>query len=323
MLNRQHAQYKLCFGGIVMKFFKKTAALMLVLVIVCQAIVTFAATNNKVTLKGPDNLEAGVKFEVSLEAEGDNIYGISGQITYDTESLKYVSASSSISGTWETEINLVEDILYYASADSEYKNPIKNTTEILTITFETTDNLSLDDVFVKTSNVQLSVDKKLLSVDDAEYRLEEEASLEDSVVQEKNDMYNNNLLESLIVKNATIEPEFSPEVQQYEATVPFTTDVLEVEAKPVSPTATVEYVDTELKYVGRNIVRVRVISESGLQRTYKIYVERQDKDKSTSAVDNGLQAWVIALIIIGALLIIAAIAVAILLIIKKKKKNIS
>ena len=135
--------------------------------------------------------------------------------------------------------------------------------------------------------------------------------------EEENGPSNNNLLASLEIEGVTLSPAFDPETKTYEATVPFEVENVNVTAVPQDAAATVTIDGTELTYVGRNIVKAVVVSESGLQRTYKVYVTRQEPVQETA----GLPWWGISLVVVGAVLVAGAAVVTVLLILRKRKAS--
>ena len=135
--------------------------------------------------------------------------------------------------------------------------------------------------------------------------------------EEENGPSNNNLLASLEIEGVTLSPAFDPETKTYEATVPFEVENVNVTAVPQDAAATVTIDGTELTYVGRNIVKAVVVSESGLQRTYKVYVTRQEPVQEAA----GLPWWGISLIVVGAVLVAGAAVVTVLLILRKRKAS--
>ena len=149
---------------------------------------------------------------------------------------------------------------------------------------------------------------------------EEPESDEPAIVdpdEEENGPSNNNLLASLEIEGVTLSPAFDPETKTYEATVPFEVESVNVTAVPQDAAATVTIDGTELTYVGRNIVKAVVVSESGLQRTYKVYVTRQEPVQETA----GLPWWGISLVVVGAVLVAGAAVVTVLLILRKRKAS--
>ena len=186
-------------------------------------------------------------------------------------------------------------------------------------------------VNVSAENTKVSAGNGTLSLANAQYSANNGTDIPNNgnsgsaesvdTAETENGPSNNNRLASLTVKGVELSPAFDPEEKKYTATVPFETEKLEVEAVPADEKAAVTISDTELKYIGKNITKVQVVSESGLKRTYKIYTTRsaQAKKPSNSKPGSaGLQWWAIAIIAFAAA---AVAAVIIILIIKKRKKK--
>lgn len=153
-----------------------------------------------------------------------------------------------------------------------------------------------------------------------QWDFEEDLTIEDEQVdnnEEILEMFESNYLKSLVVKNAEISPSFDPEIKDYTATVPYQIKELQVEAVPLDENATVTISETELKYIGRNITRIQVISTSGKKRTYKIYTTR-NKNTNVADIDNGngfLWLW----ILIGSVLVLGIATTVVILWVKKRK----
>lgn len=125
-------------------------------------------------------------------------------------------------------------------------------------------------------------------------------------------------LSSLSLKEAEISPAFDPEIKQYTATVPFEIEKVTVNAVAEDPTAVVTVGDTNLEYVGNNIVKVLVETDNGGRRTYKITVTREAPTKAASA-NGGLSLWVIILICCGSAVVLAGATVFTVIFIKRKR----
>lgn len=326
---------------------KKITVLFLTFIILIPSLFTFAAEGASVSINGPEMLVEGKQVELTFNLNAKSVSAFSGEIKVDTEKLEFVEASIDISNSWEIETNKVEDIIYFACADTKGNNNIISKTEVFTATFKVLSFGEGDTVNVIATALKVSGGNSTIELKDAVYSCtysvfkpengedgenhtgdtendedwdntyddydfgEDE---EEEIVQETGPSHNN-MLKSLVVKNAEITPDFDPEIKKYEATVPYETEELQVEAVADDPNATVEISKTELIYVGRNITKVVVLSESGLQRTYKIYTTRLAPEKKTDT-DGNLNLGIIIPIIIGAALLITAI---ILLVVFRKK----
>ena len=138
-------------------------------------------------------------------------------------------------------------------------------------------------------------------------------------IEETETIYAKNKLSMLKLDEAEIVPDFDPDIKEYTATVPFKVDKVTVTAIAADPDAVVTIGKTNLKYVGRNNVKVQVVSADGLKRTYKIVVTRKPPVKS--AISDSLSTLAIVAICVGALLVLATATFFIIFFIKRKKKN--
>lgn len=309
--------------------YKKILILVLSLILLIPSLLTSASAQENISasFEGPKTLVEGQQAEITFSVDGEAVSACSGEIKFDTKKIEFVEASIDIAESWELEINSVEDVIYFACADSKGKNTLSGKTEVFTATFNVLGFKEGDTITVTASEIKSSDGEETVNAENAVYSCtfgssNNEDSKENSTDNtddrtELNQKSHNNMLEKLVVKNAEISPEFDPENKKYEAQVPFKIKELEVEAVAADPNAKVEISDTELIYVGRNITKIVVYSESGLKRTYKIYTTRLAPEKSAGS-DNGFGfnlIWII-LLIVGVLIVIAAI---VLLIIFRKK----
>lgn len=129
-----------------------------------------------------------------------------------------------------------------------------------------------------------------------------------------------NRLAELSLKEAEISPEFDPEIKDYTATVPYSVKKVTVTAVAANENATVEIGDTELEYVGKNIVSVKVYSPEGIKRTYKITVKRLAPDKKTQA-PTGMPLWITLLIILGFVVLACAVVFVVVLLVKHRRNR--
>ena len=100
--------------------------------------------------------------------------------------------------------------------------------------------------------------------------------------------------------------------------MPYKIDKVTVTAVAEYENAVVTVGDTNLEYVGNNIVKVLVETENGGRRTYKITVKREAPEKQ--AADGGFPLWGIILIIAGGVLLLAGAVTVTVILIKRKKK---
>ena len=310
--------------------YKKISAIIAVILISLSCLCVSAESAAAVSLSGPKNISAGEEIEIEVTLSGKDLVSAAGQMNYDAKKLEFVEASSNLA-RWSLETNAQNGKLYFAAANVTAKEVINKKTALFTVTFKASSDLGNEAVNVSVENIKVSAGNGTLSLANAQYSANNgtdttnngnSGSTENGGTAEtENGPSNNNRLASLTVKGVELTPEFDPEEKKYTATVPFETEKLEVEAVPADEKATVTISDTELKYIGKNITKVQVVSESGLKRTYKIYTTRsaQAKKPSNSKPGSaGLQWWAIAIIVFAAA---AVAAVIIILIIKKRKKK--
>lgn len=328
-----------------LKILKNSAVAALVCILLIPSLIfgAGAVSDYKAELSGPKTFVAGQQAEITVSLDAKDAAAFSGEIKYDTKKLEFKEASIDIAKGWKLETNPDEDVIYFACADAEGKATISGKTELFTLTFKVLSFGEGDTVAVNADALQASAGSKTVDVNAASFSrtyrvIEEDEAPSDSTDGDSDSDYgdsyydsdsdsdsetaddiekqsHNNMLESLTVKNAEISPAFDPEVKKYEAEVPYTVSELEVEATAQDPAATVEISQTELVYVGRNITKVVVTSESGLRRTYKIYTTRLAPEKKAST-EGGANWLLIVLICVGAAIVIAAV---VLLIIFRKK----
>ena len=309
--------------------YKKISAIIAVILISLSCLCVSAESAAAVSLSGPKNVSAGEEIEIEVTLSGKDLVSAAGQMNYDAKKLEFVEASSNLA-RWSLETNAQDGKLYFAAANVTAKEVINKKTALFTVTFKANSNLGNEAVNVSAENIKASAGNGTLSLANAQYSAkngtdtpnnDNSGSMENGGTKTENGPSNNNRLASLTVKGVELTPAFDPEEKKYTATVPFETEKLEVEAVPADEKATVTISDIELKYIGKNITKVQVVSESGLKRTYKIYTTRsaQAKKPSNSKPGSaGLQWWAIAIIAFAAA---AVTAVIIILIIKKRKKK--
>lgn len=310
--------------------YKKISAIIAVILISLSCLCVSAESAATVSLSGPKNVSAGEEIEIEVTLSGKDLVSTAGQMNYDAKKLEFVEASSNLA-RWSLETNAQDGKLYFAAANVTAKEVINKKTALFTVTFKASSDLGNEAVNVSAENIKASAGGGTLSLANAQYSAKNGSDIQDSgnsgstendgTAETENGPSNNNRLASLTVKGVELTPAFDPEEKKYTATVPFETEKLEVEAVPADEKATVTISDTELKYIGKNITKVQVVSESGLKRTYKIYTTRSAQAKKPSNSkpgSEGLQWWVIAIIAFAAA---AIAAVIIILIIKKRKKK--
>ena len=311
------------------------SVILLNLTVVFGMMILSAESADYAKLIPPAALAAGEDAEFTLHITGNGIYGINGALAYDMNEMTYIDSSIDIGSTWESSFNQTDGIVYFAVTDGKYNLPA-NDNDVITFRFKISENANVEKLILTAKDLVVSKNGSMLQLSDSLFEMSKSSNSngnntggskndgEDSVVTiitKNNQTENNNYLKSLNVKNAKISPDFDRETQKYTAQVGYQVKELEVEAEPEAENATVNIIDTELKYVGKNIVRVQVISESGLKRTYKIYVTRSEKKDTSGSVETGLPIYAVILICVGAVVLLAAAIFTIFYIKHRKNKK--
>ena len=111
-----------------------------------------------------------------------------------------------------------------------------------------------------------STNKTKLSIAKKEFSL---------TIHDKDKLSDNNKLSSLSVKEGKLTSKFDPQKTVYELNVAYDKSKVTITAKPEDSNASVTVVGNEQLQIGANKVAVLVTSESGIEREYTIYVNRE------------------------------------------------
>ena len=281
----------------------------------------------KAELTGPQELTVGGEFELELTVPA-GMFGFSAELKYDPEKLIFNDAQLNLGGEWKISVNAQNGVIKIFAADSAKQNKTIGS-PVVTFTFFVASTVREGDVIeVNATNLNFTDGKVLFEAADLKWPVNEEAKTENStssetgnttetVVIKNSGPSNNNLLASLEMEGVTFTPDFTPENKVYEAEVPFEVKSVKVYATAQNEKATITIEGTDLSYVGKNIVRVVVLSESGLKRTYRITVTRKDQIKTNATAD--FDDWWI--IIVAAAVVIAVGAVITVILVKKHRKT--
>ena len=96
----------------------------------------------------------------------------------------------------------------------------------------------------------------------------------------------NNYLKSMGVKDYEITPEFNKDTMEYTVDVPATVNKVTLEAEKESSYATVEGTGEKEVDEGANTFEIKVTSETGTERIYKITVNVKDKNPINITIDG-------------------------------------
>ena len=106
------------------------------------------------------------------------------------------------------------------------------------------------------------------------------------VVIEPREKDTNNYLKSIGVKDYEITPEFNKDTMEYTADVPATVNKVTIEAEKESSYATVEGTGEKEVDEGANTFEIKVTSETGVERIYKITVNVKDENPINITIDG-------------------------------------
>ena len=105
-------------------------------------------------------------------------------------------------------------------------------------------------------------------------------------VQAPREKDSNNYLKSIGVVGYSFTPEFSKDVMEYSVTVPSTVDKVMIEASPESSYATVSGTGEFEVDEGINTKEISVMSETGVERIYKVIIHVKDEHPISVQIDN-------------------------------------
>lgn len=301
----------------------------------------------KFVLTGPERIGVGKDIEVSLVADTNNAFAVSGKILFNNKMLTLKSVKTDLGKAWNiSSVQLGGEVDFAAVNSAKDSGTVKDKA-VITFTFTVGNVKTLEDVKVSLENGLAATSDKLLKLDNCSWPIietEKDNTSNDnsSTDNDSNDVIidNNssddkseetteittivkaaNRLSVLKLDEAEISPEFDPEVREYTATVPYEIEKVTVTAIAENEDATVTIGDTNLEYIGKNAITITVVSADGLKRAYRIIVTREAPTASGKTdKDAGFPLWAIILIIVGAALLVAAV-VFLLIIMKRRKKT--
>jgi len=288
---------------------------------------------------GPNAFAQKEEIEIRLIADSDAIKAISGKLT-STDGLAFVKAESELDG-WELSVKRDGNDVYFAFG-AVGGNAAEVGDAMITLTYRVGMISTYDEAQLAITELLASTGNKLLSAKNVNWMRKAPATSdpddnEGTVPDEPIIVAARNRLKELSLAEVAISPAFDPELKEYTATVPFEIDKVTVTAIAMDEDAVVTIGDTNLEYVGKNTVAVRVVSADGLQRTYKIVITREPpveepteeptqpdvtepaptEPNTQKTSHTGVILWSAA----GALVAAALIILIIILYKRKKQKN--
>ncbi len=236
---------------------KRVVCIILTVMVVLATIPAVLAAGSA-AMTGPGVVRAGDTVTVSFSA-GGGIYGGSGSVSYDPNQLTLQGYTAVIGGSWVVEFSGNSFVFY----DNAMTSPITNAA-IFTATFTVNASLTAGTVIsVSADNVMVSDGKQDTYIGSSVYSVTVAPPLSD-----------NCRLATMSVTNAGITPDFSPDVLEYYASVPFEISALELAAAAEHGGAQVYIENPTLAVAATTDVKVTVVAENGTARTYVIHVAR-------------------------------------------------
>ncbi len=283
-----------------------------------------ATVNCEAVLTGPTQFNIGDEISINLSVKDAQVLALDGKLSFLDGMLEFVSAEA-LNG-WKISVASSSSEVYFA-AFSEKGTLSSTESPIITFKFRVGSISAYSDAKISLNELNAADKANILvshsfvwsnsSPNNSNVPSDETITVVDII----SETYKaENRLSVLKLDEAEISPEFDPEIQAYTATVPFKVKKVTVTAIPANENAKVEIGDTELEYVGKNNVVIKVYSPEGIKRTYKITVKRLAPDK-TDVLGTGLNWWQITLIAVGGVLIVAGGTFAVILILKRRKKQ--
>jgi len=245
---------------------KFLTAVLLAAILILLPVQVLAASSASVV--GPEVVRAGDTITVYFRA-GGGISGGSGSLSYDSSQLTLQGFSSDLKDPWAVEIAGNNFVFY----DNSMTNPISTTTTIFKAVFRVSSSLQPGtQISVSATGVTLSDGVVDTSIGTRTYT----ATIAEPLSSNAN-------LKSLTVSNAQISPAFSAGTTSYSASVPYTTDSLEISAEAEHPGARVSAGNTSLTPNAKTDVTVTVTAEDG---TKKVYTIRTSRAKDPNYVES-------------------------------------
>lgn len=299
---------------------------------------TVSKGSEEFKLEGPKSFNPGDEIEVTLVSAVNNLKSLSGCLKVNSKMLRLTDVSLDVSGNWDISYVDYGDNIRFAAADLSGKAAVGKSRAVITFTFRVGRIKSYSDAAVRLAELFATDGSKLITSPQYTWQAVKQTkkvnkttgtkiiNTYDTIVTQQK-VAARNLLSILKLDEAELTPKFDPKVKQYTATVPYEIEKVTVTAVAADPEATVTIGDTNLEYVGKNLVSIKVVSKTGLKRTYKILVTRLDPEGSETLpnesveIENpqGMPAWLITLICVSAAIIAACIVLVIIILIKKRK----
>lgn len=226
-----------------------------------------------ISFSGAGSLREGERVTVTFSISGSNILAVEANLDYDSSHLTLEDVSQEIGGGWVMDSNGSKIVL----RDTTLNDPINSGTSLFSATFR------VDSGTEAGTSVWASVDGVVVSDGNSDISLGSASWGADILAPLSGDNY----LAYITCSNGTLEPAFSPDIQEYSMTVPYEVDSLGLDWGRNHSGSWVDVSGNSLS-VGSNTVSFTVTAENGSTRTYYIYVTREQDPNYVSGTDATL-----------------------------------
>lgn len=225
-----------------------------------------AASCNVTLSMEETSVDVGNAFVVTVGIEAEEaISGVEMMITYDADSLEYLTGSPQVSGE---EGSLKISDLDMASNDTTAKYVIKFEVKKAGTSYVKVN--SNPSIYNESSGQSMSIASNVLTV----------------VGNAPEDTSGNTELKSLKISGGVMNPEFSREVSEYTVTVDAGVKKLIISAEAEDPSATVKVKGADSLKIGENQITVIVTAQNGDTKDYNIVAICEEEQESSNGEET-------------------------------------
>jgi len=237
---------------------------MLMVLVLCTGMMVLGVNAATATayISGPNESHAGQTITIIVGVDGGNISGMTGEFSYDSSLMSLVEITKKISiKSWVVEAGEEDSFMAW---DDSLENPANSKTGVVAAKFKIKASA--------TPGTPFTITGKNLVIAQGEDSIEPGNKTFTGVILPP--LSSNNDLESLTVSNAELNTAFSAGTTKYTASVPFSTEKLEISATAADSKAKVTIGKTTLAAGATTDVTIKVTAENGASKTYTIAVTR-------------------------------------------------
>ncbi|MFV0255808.1 MAG: cadherin-like beta sandwich domain-containing protein [Erysipelotrichaceae bacterium] len=265
-----------------MKNIKKIFKTLLVFTVILTLIKPLATNAASGSLSGPGTIRSGDQITISVVISGSAITALTGNITYDKDTLSYVGYSPT-SGWNDLSSHSGNNISLFVANE---QGGSSNSVSVAKVTFRVKDHVA--------AGTKISVNLSGTASDSAGNESSFSGHYSANVAAA---LSSNNFLNSLSVSGFNISPNFSAPNLNYTLSVPFSTTSLAINAKVQDRGAKVSISNNKLAVNATTNVKITVSASNGSTRVYTIstfreqdpnYIPNDNSNLSNITVNNGV-----------------------------------